>query len=178
MIHCISCIKPLKSNQIIYSNKLEAKRHQTSKMVDTVSTETRSRIMASIHGKNTKPELLMRKALHSAGFRFRIHRKDLPGKPDIVLPKYRAVIFVHGCFWHGHNCLLFKSPKTRVDYWKEKINRNRNNDKKVTQALLESGWRVGIVWECAMSHNSRDIGDITKRFAIWLRGNEPFIEET
>jgi DNA mismatch endonuclease, patch repair protein len=97
-------------------------------MADIVPKAKRSEMMAGIRGKNTRPEMLVRRALHAHGYRFRLHRKDLPGKPDIVLPKYRAVIFVHGCFWHGHDCHLFKWPKTREDFWIQKIKNNQERD--------------------------------------------------
>ena len=97
-------------------------------MVDVVDTATRSRMMAGIRGTNTKPELLLRKGLHAQGFRFRLHSTGLPGKPDIVLPRHHAVVFAHGCFWHGHNCHLFKWPSTRPEFWQAKIERNREVD--------------------------------------------------
>ena len=93
-------------------------------MADVVDRKTRSRMMSGIRGKNTRPELLIRKGLHARGFRFRLHDKRLPGKPDLVLPKYSAVIFVHGCFWHGHDCHLFKWPQSRREFWRKKITRN------------------------------------------------------
>lgn len=104
--------------------------------------------MAAIRGKDTKPELEVRRFLHSQGFRFRLHRKDLPGKPDIVLPKHRAVIFVHGCFWHLHGCKNTVIPKTRMEWWKTKLEGNRARDEKSRLRLNELGWRVIIVWEC------------------------------
>jgi DNA mismatch endonuclease (patch repair protein) len=107
-------------------------------------------MMAGIKGKNTNPEVLIRKALHARGFRFRLHVKDLPGKPDLVLPKYRAAVFVHGCFWHGHTCRYFKSPQTRSDFWLEKIGKNRLRDEMQQVALQSAGWRVLVLWECAV----------------------------
>lgn len=104
--------------------------------------------MSGIRGKNTRPEIMVRQALHKAGFRFRLHRKDLPGKPDLVLPKYQAAIFVHGCFWHGHDCRYFKIPKTRTDFWMAKIASNSSRDQRDIEALRKLGWRVMIVWEC------------------------------
>lgn len=146
-------------------------------MVDVVDSLTRSRMMSGIRGRNTKPEILVRSMLHRKGFRFRLHDRQLPGKPDIVLPRYHAVIFVHGCFWHGHDCPLFKWPGTRPEFWREKIGRNRANDHKVTQALLTSGWRVGIVWECAVRGANINIDGVIQSLANWLHGNTPFIEE-
>ena len=117
---------------------------------DIVDTATRSRMMAGIRGTNTKPELILRRGLHARGFRFRLHSRRLPGKPDIVLPKHRAVIFVHGCFWHGHECSLFRWPKTREAFWRDKIGGNCARDRMAEAELLASGWRVLKVWECAL----------------------------
>lgn len=123
-------------------------------MADVVDPATRSRMMAGIRGKDTKPELLIRRGLHARGFRYTLHCK-LPGKPDICLPKYRAVIFVHGCFWHGHDCHLFKWPSTRPEFWKAKIERNRAVDMAAAAQLLASDWRVSTIWECALKGRSR-----------------------
>ena len=118
-------------------------------MSDPLSTDRRSWNMSQIKGKNTKPEVLVRKFLHSHGYRFRIHRKDLPGKPDIVLPKYKTVIFVHGCFWHRHeNCKYSSTPKTHTEFWEEKFRRNIERDRQNIANLESLGWRVIIVWEC------------------------------
>ncbi|MBX8607110.1 very short patch repair endonuclease [Pseudomonas cichorii] len=119
-------------------------------MVDIVDVATRSRMMSGIHGKNTSPELLIRKALHARGFRFRIHAKNLPGKPDLLFPKYKSALFIHGCFWHGHACRYFKIPKTRPEFWLEKIGKNQSRDSLQEDALKAMGWRVLIVWECAV----------------------------
>lgn len=146
-------------------------------MADVVDSATRSRMMSGIRGRNTKPEILIRSLLHRHGFRFRLHVRDLPGKPDIVLPRYHAVIFVHGCFWHGHDCPLFKWPGTRPDFWRDKIGRNRANDHKASEALLASGWRVGIVWECAIREACKNIEGVAQSLADWLRSSAPFIEE-
>lgn len=127
-------------------------------------------MMAGIRGKNTKPELLIRKALHARGFRYRIHCKDLAGNPDMCFPKHRAVIFVHGCFWHGHDCHLFKWPKTRPEFWAAKIARNREVDSLAEQKLLSEGWRVATIWECALKGRERlDLDDISQGCADWLR---------
>lgn len=105
--------------------------------------------MSQIKGKNTKPEMLVRKFLHANGFRYRLHVKDLPGKPDIVLPKYKTAIFVHGCFWHGHEgCRYYVVPKTKTEWWLNKINGNIANDKKAIKALKKQGWRIIAIWEC------------------------------
>lgn len=146
-------------------------------MVDVVDSATRSRMMSGIRGRNTKPEILVRSLLHRQGFRFRLHARDLPGKPDIVFPRFRAVIFVHGCFWHGHDCRLFKWPGTRPDFWREKIGRNQANDSRARSALLAAGWRIGIVWECAIRGKDRDLDSVAGRLSDWLRGSAPFIEE-
>lgn len=107
--------------------------------------------MSGIRGKNTKPEIQVRKLLHAAGYRFRLHRKDLPGKPDIILPRYRVAILVHGCFWHGHeNCHLFRLPKSRTEFWEQKISGNIERDNKNQAALIDKGWRVLLVHECAL----------------------------
>ena len=107
-------------------------------------------MMSGIRGKDTKPEMIVRRALHRAGFRYRLHVKDLPGKPDIVLPKYKTVIFVHGCFWHMHDCKYFKWPKTRTEFWKEKIEGNAQRDKIALKQLKDNGWNVLTVWECEL----------------------------
>ncbi len=130
-------------------------------MADVHDKETRSYNMRQIKGKNTRPELLVRRFLHKNGFRYRLHDKKLPGKPDIVLLKYKTVIFVHGCFWHGHkNCRYFVIPKTRTQWWLKKINNNRANDEKVMKALKKAGWKVIHLWECKLK-----LLKLTKTFA-------------
>ena len=120
-------------------------------MADVHSITVRSFNMSRIKGKNTKPEMLVRRFLHAQGFRYRLHDKKLPGKPDVVLAKYRTVIFVHGCFWHGHaHCKYYVIPKTRTDWWLSKINGNIANDEKAILALKELGWKVINVWECQL----------------------------
>ncbi|MFW3963813.1 very short patch repair endonuclease [Acinetobacter radioresistens] len=146
-------------------------------MTDIVDSSTRSRMMAGIRGRNTKPELLIRSLLHRKGFRFRLHVKDLPGKPDIVLPKYRAVIFIHGCFWHGHqDCHLFRLPATRTEFWQEKILRNQTNDSRAVELLLAINWRVCIVWECSIRGARKDPEKVANMIADWLSGTENFLE--
>jgi len=126
--------------------------------------------MSGIRGKNTRPELVIRSGLHRLGFRFRLHVRDLPGKPDLVLPKYRAVIFVNGCFWHGHDCHLFKWPGTRRKFWNEKISANRRRDDATMRLMHESEWRTCVVWECSLKgRNRRDPTDIMKRLEKWIR---------
>ena len=120
-------------------------------MVDVLTPQQRSFNMSRIKGGNTKPELRLRSLLHSLGLRFRIHNKGLPGKPDIVLPKYRAVVFVHGCFWHRHEgCRYATVPKTRPEFWEEKFERTVRRDMQQTAALKELGWRVFCIWECEL----------------------------
>src|SRR3546814_1711336 len=105
--------------------------------------------MSRIRSKDTKPELQLRRGLHAAGLRYRLHPQELPGRPDIVFPRYRAVVLVNGCFWHGHDCQLFRMPATRRDFWNAKIRRNQERDTQTVRALLDEGWRVLTVWECA-----------------------------
>ncbi len=146
-------------------------------MVDIVDKETRSRMMSGIRAKNTKPELLLRRMLHQQGFRYRLHNRGLPGTPDIVLSKYKAVIFVHGCFWHGHECPAFKWPKTREEFWREKINRNQANDRKAMEALLGTGWRLAVIWECALKREPEEIENILQCLGAWLHGAAPHFEK-
>lgn len=128
-------------------------------MADVVDPATRSRMMAGIRGKDTKPELVLRRLLHKLGFRFRLHRRDLPGRPDIVLPKYRTTVFVNGCYWHGHeDCHLFRLPESRREFWEDKIAANRVRDRRVRECLLDAGWKVVDVWECAVT-KSRKLSD-------------------
>ncbi|NBB81211.1 MAG: DNA mismatch endonuclease Vsr [Verrucomicrobia bacterium] len=136
--------------------------------------------MAAIRHKNTTPELLVRKALHALGFRYRLHYRSLPSTPDLVLPRYRAVINVNGCFWHGHDCYLFKLPATRTDFWREKIRSNMKRDMENVEDLLDSGWRVCIVWECSTRGSiHRELFPFTAQaIAAWLEGDEQFIEFT
>lgn len=118
--------------------------------------KTRSKIMASIHSRNTKPELIVRRYLWNNGFRFRLNHPRLPGRPDIVLRKYKTCIFINGCFWHGHNCLNFRPPKTNIQYWNKKINDNRARDLKVLNSLKDMGWHTITIWECELSKDKRE----------------------
>jgi DNA mismatch endonuclease (patch repair protein) len=146
-------------------------------MVDVVSPEVRSRMMSGIRSKNTKPELLLRRGLHRAGFRYRLHDRSLPGRPDMVFPRRRAVLFAHGCFWHGHNCHLFKWPATREEFWKAKIARNREVDARAEKALHVEGWRQAVVWECALRGKSRmPVEEVFERLAKWLASDRDRIE--
>lgn len=147
-------------------------------MVDVVDSETRSRMMSGIKAKNTRPEVLVRKILHAEGFRFRIHVGALPGKPDIVLPKYKVAIFVHGCFWHGHSCRYFKVPKTRTEFWLDKINKNTERDRGHMLKLQNQGWRVLIIWECAVRGARRNDADkkIATMVKAFLAGDSCILE--
>jgi DNA mismatch endonuclease (patch repair protein) len=131
-------------------------------MADIVDSATRSRMMAGIKGKNTRPELIVRRFLHSEGFRYRLHDGKLPGKPDIVLPKYKLVIFVHGCFWHRHQgCRYATSPEKNREKWQEKFRGNLERDQKQIKQLLEQGWRVVVIWECALNGPAPDFSWIS-----------------
>ena len=146
-------------------------------MVDVVNAETRSRMMSGIRGKNTKPEILIRSLLHRRGFRFRLHDKKLPGKPDIVLPRFRAVILIHGCFWHWHECHLFKWPSSNESFWKEKITRNKEVDAQSRQELTLAGWRILTVWECALKgRQRRPLEEIADEICTWLGSSRPDVE--
>jgi DNA mismatch endonuclease (patch repair protein) len=129
-------------------------------------------MMSGIRGRNTLPERALRSELHRAGFRFRTHPKNLPGHPDIVFPRFRAVVFVHGCFWHGHDCHLYRTPGTRTSFWTAKIERNRRRDLAVRDLTLSTGWRHLAVWECAFRDRyGLPEGVAAKRVAAWLRGS-------
>jgi len=146
-------------------------------MVDIVTSEVRSRMMAGIRGKDTKPELALRRGLHALGFRYRLHDRSLPGKPDLVFPRWQAVLFAHGCFWHGHDCHLFKMPSTRAEFWHTKIARNREVDAVAGASLEKAGWRVGIVWECALKGRSRLPPEtVIEQCASWLRSDLNYFE--
>ncbi|MDT6964290.1 DNA mismatch endonuclease Vsr [Cupriavidus sp. SZY C1] len=120
-------------------------------MVDVVSAEIRSRMMAGIRGKNTRPEMRLRRFLHKAGFRYRLHDRSLPGTPDVVLPRYRTAILIHGCFWHRHaNCRFATTPATNAEFWKRKFSCNVERDSLAVEKLLSEGWRVIVVWECGL----------------------------
>jgi len=140
--------------------------------MDTVSKEIRSRMMAAIKGKDTKPELAVRRALHARGFRFRLHAKNVPGRPDIMLRKHRAIVFVHGCFWHRHaGCRHATTPSSRQEYWQKKFEANVARDSAVRSALLEAGWRVATVWTCAL-RTPEHVESSTDRLAAWLLGRD------
>lgn len=123
--------------------------------MDTRTEEQRQRIMAAVKSRDTGPEIAVRRLLFAAGYRYRLHVAALPGRPDIVLPKHRVVIFVHGCFWHGHRCRKGRLPKTRLDFWQAKIDRNRERDRAALIALRRAGWRVLVVWQCELQQPRR-----------------------
>jgi len=131
-------------------------------------SDERSAIMRAVPRKNSKPEMIVRRVLHSLGYRFRLHRRELPGTPDIVLPKHRLAIFVHGCFWHRHpGCRLASTPRTRADFWQSKFDRNVERDAASTHALRALGWSVLVIWEC----QTRDVGGLSKLLEQQLQAN-------
>lgn len=134
-------------------------------------------MMAGIKSGNTSPELILRRGLHARGFRFRLNRRNLPGSPDLVFPARNAALFAHGCFWHGHDCKLFRWPRTRETFWKEKISGNRRRDFKNAEMLLTAGWRVGIVWECALKGiERRPLADVLDACDRWLNSKAAKLE--
>ena len=140
-------------------------------MADIVSSAVRSRMMSGIQAKDTKPEILVRKALHAKGYRFRLHRKDLPGNPDITLAKFRTVILVHGCFWHMHKgCKLARIPSSRTEFWTAKLRANAMRDETAESRLLALGWRVLTIWECYLKSTSPEV--LQADLARWISGNE------
>lgn len=145
-------------------------------MTDIVDQQTRSRMMAGIRAKDTKPELALRRALHARGFRFRLHSRYVPGRPDLVLPKHRAVVFVHGCFWHRHEgCRYTTIPATRPEFWRAKFDANVARDSTVRKNLLNHRWRVATVWECALRKPDR-VSATTDLLAAWLHIGSVTIE--
>ena len=132
-------------------------------MTDTVDSQTRSRIMARVRSKDTKPELSVRRALHAAGFRFRLQARGLPGKPDLVLPSYRTAVFVNGCFWHWHGCKRSRMPSSNAAYWNAKISRNIVRDKATQAALKGLGWRCVVIWECEIVQGSKRLIRVLQR---------------
>ena len=140
-----------------------------SARTDVFSEEKRSEVMRAVKDANTKPELKLRKALFARGFRYRLHARDLPGKPDLVFPRYRSVIFINGCFWHGHDCARgARVPKSNRDYWLAKIARNKARDEDIVKALAALGWRAYIVWECSL----QKVDDAADKAARWLKRAE------
>lgn len=146
-------------------------------MPDIVPSDVRSRMMSGIKGKDTRPEMILRQGLHKLGFRYRLHDRQLPGKPDMVFPRYRAVIFAHGCFWHGHECHLFKWPSTREEFWHKKISRNKEVDATNISRLQQLGWRIGTVWECSLKGKYRiNSEEVIELCAQWLTSDIQSIE--
>lgn len=136
-------------------------------MVDVVSPAARSRMMAGIKSKNTKPELALRHALHAKGLRYRLHSKSVPGRPDMIFPRYRAAVFVNGCFWHGHDCKYFKMPATRTGFWEQKISGNKARDAIVIKRLAQEGWHQLTIWECSLRGKGKDT-EVANQVANWL----------
>lgn len=135
-------------------------------LVDVVDAATRSRMMAGIRGKDTKPEIQLRRALHARGFRYRLHNRKLPGRPDLVFPRHGAIVFVHGCFWHRHEgCRYATTPATRPEFWAEKFQANTSRDARSEQALLDAGWRVAVVWECSLKERPVEV---VSQLSEWL----------
>ncbi len=143
--------------------------------MDTVDKETRSKIMSSVGQKNTGPETILRSALHKCGLRYRLHDRSLPGSPDLIFPRYKAVVFVHGCYWHSHGCYRSTVPKTRREFWTDKFEANKKRDRRNIALLQQAGWRVLVVWECALIGKAASPADtIAKRAAEWLNGRRQF----
>lgn len=146
-------------------------------MTDIVDSKTRSKMMSRVKSKNTSIEIAVRKALFAKGFRYKINDKNLPGKPDIVLPKYKAVIFVNGCFWHGHNCSKGHLPKSNISFWKQKIENNKKRDLKNMNLLNKSNWKVAIIWECTIKEKRGITLDyITDMLTHWLQSKMTNLE--
>ena len=146
-------------------------------MADVHSVETRSRNMAAIRGKNTKPEILIRHALFARGYRYRLHCSDLPGKPDLVLPKYRAAIQIQGCFWHRHDCKYFKWPSTRPKFWRTKIEGNVARDQRALYQLKIENWRALIIWECALKSTTPiEFESLIDEIERWLSSDSEYLE--
>jgi len=146
-------------------------------MTDIVCEEARSRMMSGIRAKDTKLEMTVRKGLHRMGLRYVLHDKRLPGKPDMVFPKYKAVILINGCFWHGHECPLFKWPLTRSDFWRDKITGTRERDRRNIELYAGLGWRVLVLWECALKGSQkRNYGGVLEELACWLKNGHGYRE--
>jgi DNA mismatch endonuclease (patch repair protein) len=143
-------------------------------MADVVDAATRSRMMAGIRTKNTRPEIIIRKGLHARGFRYSLHPKGLPGKPDIAMPKWHVAIFIHGCFWHGHGCSLSRLPASNTAFWESKLAANQCRDELVKNQLAASGWRTATVWECATRGRlaRESLAGLIDRLAIWIRDQD------
>ena len=145
-------------------------------MIDIVDQQTRSRMMSGIRGKDTKPEMALRRALHAGGLRYRVHVKQIHGHPDLLFPRYRAVVFVHGCFWHHHrNCRYATTPATRRSFWQAKFAANVNRDRTVRKVLLSEGWRVAIVWECALREPGQ-AAETANAVYCWVKSDQIQLE--
>lgn len=148
---------------------------ESGDVVDTVDAATRSAIMSRVRSTDTKPEMAVRRALHARGYRYSLHSRSLPGRPDIVLTRHQAVVMVHGCFWHGHDCRLYRLPQSRQEYWSAKVERNKARDSDVQKKLKDMGWRCFVVWECAVRRpGGREVEEIAGRFEKWLNGHRQF----
>lgn len=143
-------------------------------MADVLTPEQRRFNMSRIRGRDTKPEMLLRRSLHARGLRFRLHRRDLPGCPDLVFPALRAAVFVHGCFWHGHDCAMFKLPVTRAEFWAAKIAGNQKRDTRALQELSAAGWRTFVLWECELRGPARrPLEVVIDEVVAWLTASTP-----
>lgn len=146
-------------------------------MADIVDPSTRSRMMGRIRGRDTKIEVRIRKALHARGLRYRTDVRGLPGRPDIVFARWRAAVFIHGCFWHAHDCELYRLPATRPEFWQNKLGGNAARDARNRAELLNAGWRVATVWECAIrGKGDQAVAEVADRLATWIRGDWPTFE--
>lgn len=134
--------------------------------MDRLSKSTRSRLMSRVRSKNTSPERVVRSMLHALGYRFRLHYRQLPGTPDIVLPRHNKIVLVHGCFWHGHYCRRGGEPKSNLEYWRPKIERNRTRDRRIRRALRRSGWQLLVVWEC----ETRKQEELAQKIQQFMKG--------
>ena len=146
--------------------------------MDVHSPETRRFNMSMIKGKDTHPEMIVRHWLWRSGFRYRLHRKDLPGKPDIVLRKYAAALFVHGCFWHRHGCHATTTPATRREFWLRKFDENVNRDKRNIESLVNAGWRVMVIWECNIKGRNANLEVVGQQISVFLNSDTMFAEST
>jgi DNA mismatch endonuclease (patch repair protein) len=140
---------------------------ERSSQLDNLTVEKRSKIMASIKWRDTRPEMFVRRSLHALGFRFRLHDRRFPGRPDLVLPRYHVAILIHGCFWHGHNCSNFRRSTTRAEWWAKKIESNKTRDCRVENELRKLGWRVVVIWECQLKRPEL-LGDLSS----WIKAAE------
>lgn len=147
-------------------------------MADVLTSQQRQLNMSRIRGRDTKPEMLIRRGLHARGLRYRLHDRALPGRPDLVFPRYHTAVLIHGCFWHVHGCALSKLPATRQKFWRRKLEGNVIRDQKAIKNLLEAGWRVLVIWECALRGKRRMAeSDVLDRATGFIRDNEPAMLE-